>query len=205
MNLKRAFDVSASAIGITLLAPVLAALSLGGLVHFRGNPFHAVDRIGKDGKIFRMMKFKTMRDDETNTKDEDERITPYGHVLRATSLDELPQLMNIFKGEMSFVGPRPRSPVTHGHDAIPDTHKDILSVKPGLTGPWQLAAIGRKTALSKEERLDLDASYVRQNPTVGKDIAMILKTLPTIIKGHDGEYLGKSRQPPNHPPKMDSQ
>lgn len=203
MNLKRAFDVSAATVGITLLSPVFAALSLGGLLHFKSNPFHLADRVGKDGRIFKMIKFKSLDGDET--QDEDERITPYGHVLRATSLDELPQLINIFKGEMSFVGPRPRSPVTEGHDAIPETHKDILSVQPGLTGPWQLAAIGRKTALSKEDRLDLDASYVRQNPTVSKDIAMILKTLPAFIRGHDGEYLGKFRQPPNHPPKMDGQ
>lgn len=196
MSLKRAFDVSASAIGITLLSPVLAAVSLASLAHFRSNPLYYADRIGKDGEKFKMLKFKSMEeqhDENGALLPDEERGTSYGKFLRATAIDELPQLINIFKGDMSFVGPRPHSP---DHLEVPELtteHKDILSVRPGLTGPWQVAAIGRESALPAEERLRLDASYARNNPTLAKDLMLIVRTIPALFRGHDGESLQKNR------------
>jgi lipopolysaccharide/colanic/teichoic acid biosynthesis glycosyltransferase len=192
--MKRAFDVSAASIGLTILSPVIAAISLASLAHFRANPFYLAHRIGKDGKPFSMLKFRSMDDsidDSGNFLPDEKRATPYGHFLRATALDELPQLINILKGDMSFVGPRPRDPESVETDKVPDDYKDIFSVRPGLTGPWQVAAIGRETAFPPEERLRLDASYARNNPTLTKDIVLMLKTIPALLRGHDGESLRK--------------
>lgn len=196
MNLKRVFDVSASAIGITLLSPVLAAVSLVSLAHFRSNPLYYADRVGKDGENFKMLKFKTMdedRDADGALLPDENRSTSYGQFLRATAIDELPQLINIFKGDMSFVGPRPHSPDHLDTNHLTAEHKDILSVRPGLTGPWQVAAIGRESALPAAERLRLDASYARNTPTLTKDLALIVKTIPALFRGHDGESLQNHR------------
>lgn len=103
----------------------------------------------------------------------------------------MPQLVNILKGDMSFVGPRPRDPVHVETDRVPEEFKDIFSVRPGLTGPWQVAAIGRETSLPYEERLRMDASYARSNPTLTKDVLLMLKTIPAFLHGHDGELLRK--------------
>ncbi|QQG35911.1 MAG: sugar transferase [Micavibrio aeruginosavorus] len=192
MSLKRVFDISAAAIGLAVLSPVFAILAAGGALHFRGNPFHLAHRVGKDGESFQMIKFKSMRD---GTENDGSRTTGYGRFLRSTAMDELPQLFNILNGDMSFVGPRPREQIEHGDDRIPPSHRDILSVRPGLTGPWQVAAIGLKAPMPSEKRLDLDAAYARDTPSLGKDIKLILKTIPAFIKGHDGEYLGKPKDP----------
>ncbi|MCM2343753.1 MAG: sugar transferase [Alphaproteobacteria bacterium] len=192
MNLKRAFDISAAMAGAALLSPLFVALAAGGALHFRGNPFHLTHRVGKDGQSFQMIKFKSMVDGD---QDDDSRTSGYGRFLRSTALDELPQIFNIIKGDMSFVGPRPREQIVSGDDAIPDSHKDILAVRPGLTGPWQVAAIGLKTPMSPNRRLDLDAAYARSQPGLGTDLKLIMKTIPAFIKGHDGEYPGKPKGP----------
>lgn len=206
MNLKRVFDISASALGLVALSPLFTLLAAGGALHFRGNPFHLTHRVGKDGQSFQMIKFKSMRDqwhvgNEGNFSDES-RTTGYGHFLRSTALDEIPQLVNILKGDMSFVGPRPRDKIDDGGDKIPASHRDILSVRPGLTGPWQVAAIGREDPLPGALRLDMDLAYARNNPSLKNDFKLILKTIPAFIKGHDGEYLGKQSKksgPPHTP------
>lgn len=192
MSLKRVFDISASAMGLVALSPLFTLLAAGGALHYKGNPFHLAHRVGKDGESFQMIKFKSMRD---GTENDDSRTTAYGRFLRSTALDELPQLFNIFKGDMSFVGPRPREQIEQGDDRIPPSHRDILSVKPGLTGPWQVAAIGLKDPMPAETRLDLDAAYARNTPSLAKDLKLILRTVPAFIKGHDGEYLGKPKDP----------
>lgn len=199
MNLKRSFDVSAAALSLTLLSPVLAVVALAGLARFGGNPLYGVERVGKDGKVFRMLKFKTMedfRDADGALLPDEERGTPFGKFLRATALDELPQLVNIIKGEMSFVGPRPHSPGEIPAAGPTPDHQDILSVRPGLTGPWQVAAIGSKTALPQEDRLRLDASYARNNPSLGGDLVLIWKTVPALVRGHDGESLSRPQPRP---------
>ncbi|MFN3827019.1 MAG: sugar transferase [Micavibrio sp.] len=202
-GLKRVFDISASAVGLVALSPLFTLLAAGGALHFKGNPFHLTHRVGKDGQSFQMIKFKSMNDkwpvgNESNLSDE-ARTTGYGHFLRSTALDELPQLVNILKGDMSFVGPRPRDDIYRGQDVIPHTHKDILAVRPGLTGPWQVAAIGQKEPLPREMRLDLDLEYAKDQPSLFKDFKLILKTIPAFIKGHDGESLVKKPQKPHTP------
>ena len=202
MDLKRSFDMSAAAIGITLLSPVFAVVSLANLARFRGNPLYGAERVGKDGKVFRMLKFKTMddlRDADGTLLPDEERGTAYGKFLRATALDELPQLINIVKGDMSFVGPRPHSPDNLPTRDLTQEHKDILSVRPGLTGPWQVAAIGSAGALPDAERLRLDASYARNNPTLAKDLLLMVKTVPALVRGHNGESLGKPPSKPDRP------
>ncbi len=194
MSLKRAFDISASAIGITLLSPILAAVSLANIAHYRSNPLYYADRVGKDGENFKMLKFKSMeenRDADGTLLPDEERGTAYGKFLRATAIDELPQLINIFKGDMSFVGPRPHYPEHMEAVHLTPEHTDILSVRPGLTGPWQVAAIGLDTEMSDEERLRLDASYARNDPTLAKDFLLIVKTIPALFRGHNGESLQK--------------
>lgn len=144
-----------------------------------------------------MLKFRTLKNDHVGNKDnrsaeELAEETLYGKFLSCTSLNELPQLINILNGDMSFVGPRPRAPGNQGYEEIPKGYEDILSVRPGLTGPWQVAAIG-KDRLPKQARLDLDLSYIRNTPGLRKDLSLMLKTIPAFLLGHDGEsLLGKT-------------
>jgi len=202
MNLKRLFDAGASALGLIALSPVFAVVAVAGALHFRGNPIHLAARVGKDGQDFKMLKFKSLIDQTQDSSgrllNEEDRTTGFGRFLRTTALDELPQLVNILKGDMSIVGPRPRAPGFHGVDYIPPAYKDILSVRPGLTGPWQVAAIGSTEKNGTGNRLIHDLDYVRSKPSLSKDLLLMLKTLPAFIKGHDGESLSLP-----HPKKLE--
>lgn len=192
MDTKRGFDKVTSAVGLALISPVFATVSVVNAIHFGENPFHSVERIGQDGKTFNMLKFRSMRDakdEDGNDLPDDDRITPWGKFLRATSLDELPQLVNVFKGDMSMVGPRPRP--THGFDDVPkEDAEKILSVRPGMTGVWQVAVIGsEKTDSENVLKNKLDAAYVEQQSGLLGDLALMAKTVPAFIRGHNGEYL----------------
>ena len=193
MSIKNAFDKVGAAVGITMLSPVFLTVCAVNAVHFKENPFYFVTRQGKDGENFNMLKFRTMRegqDEQGQELPDEQRVSKWGEVLRATSIDEFPQLINILKGDMSFVGPRPLSPAELQTETSKKYAKDILSVKPGLTGPWQTAVIGTTEKSSHEDRLKLDASYALQNAGLWGDIKFMLKTIPAFFKGHDGEYLG---------------
>jgi lipopolysaccharide/colanic/teichoic acid biosynthesis glycosyltransferase len=190
MKLKRAFDISVSASALLVLSPVFVALSAVTALKFKKSPFYFAPRVGKNMEEFNMIKFRSMKDTvdkEGKLLPDDERRTSYGRFLRVTSLDELPQLVNILKGDMSFVGPRPRAPGLKGEDSVPEQYKDLFSVRPGLTGPWQIAVIGANKKSTVEERLELDYSYVRNTPTLLSDLKMISQTLPSFYSGHDGE------------------
>lgn len=197
MNLKRAFDIGASATGLAVLSPVFAIVALATAVHFRSNPFHVVARTGKNAVPFGMIKFRSLLDDHNVAGQhltEDQRKDGFSRFLRGTAIDELPQLVNILKGDMSFVGPRPRlagSVDPDGSDFVPLEYSDLLSVRPGLTGPWQVAAIGTKTTV--EQRLLLESEYTRSNPTFFKDMTLLIKTVPAFFKGHDGESLNAGK------------
>lgn len=186
---KRAFDICASVLALIVLSPVFIIVSLLIFVTDLGNPFFVQDRVGKNGKVFRIYKFRSMyknaeamRDSllEHNEADgptfkitNDPRVTKVGAFIRKTSIDELPQLINILKGEMSVVGPRPFIPKEQAE--LSDLR---LLVKPGLSCYWQ---IGGKNSLTMDEQLELDFKYIRER-SVAVDCKIIFKTLSVIFK-----------------------
>ena len=182
--LKRAFDVAISTTLTAVTLPITAPLTLINTAHYKENPFYCVKRVGKNGKIFHMIKFRSMfstTDREGNLLSDDQRVSLLGKFLRYTSIDEVPQLLNIIKGDMSIVGPRPETP--ENIEKIPaELAKHIISVKPGLTGPWQVSAIGQKKAMHTKP--SLDAQYARNGITFKRDISYIWQTLPSFFKGH---------------------
>lgn len=176
--IKRGLDVSLSAVAIFILVPVYIVLYL--IVWKKmGRPvFFTQERPGKDGKIFKMYKFRTMtneKDKDGNLLPDEKRLNKFGKFLRSTSLDELPELYNILKGDMSLVGPRPllvsylplyNKKQRHRHD-----------VRPGLTG---LAQVKGRNSISWEERFDFDVQYVRELSFL-LDVKIILMTVWKVI------------------------
>lgn len=176
---KRALDLSLSSIAIILLSPLMITLTGVGAVKVQGNPFFTQERPGRGEKIFKLIKFRTM----TNEKSEDGeflpdevRLIPYGKFLRKTSLDELPELLNICKGDMSIVGPRPLL-VRYLPYYTEREHKRHL-VRPGLTG---LAQVNGRNALAWDSRLAMDVDYV-ENISFANDLKIVLKTIKKVIK-----------------------
>lgn len=192
MNAKRAFDIVASLAGLVVLTPVFATAAVVGAAHFRKNPFFADTRVGKDGELFTMYKFRSMTDDvdaDGNLLPDHQRRTKWGSFVKMTGIDEFPQLVNILKGEMSVVGPRPNS-IEQLAKHVPMDHWGIItSVKPGLTGPWQVAAIGLSDNMPRDQRYKLDASYALGGYTFKDDMKLIVKTVPSFLWGHDGRGL----------------
>jgi lipopolysaccharide/colanic/teichoic acid biosynthesis glycosyltransferase len=172
-RLKRGFDLVACTVGLLLLSPLFVFLACCVRIDSPGPVFYKQLRSGRRGKIFRMYKFRTMAIDaddrlaslmhlNVHSHDPrlykllgDPRITRFGAILRRTSLDELPQLMNVLKGEMSLIGPRPLMMIEDRHVQGPSRLR--AEVKPGVTGPWQVAG---GNELSFEEMLRLDHDYV---------------------------------------------
>lgn len=177
--LKRLFDILASAFGLILLSPVILIVAwqisrkLGSPVFFRQT------RPGLHGKPFEMVKFRTMRDafDENGKPLPDsERITPFGRFLRSTSLDELPELWNVLKGDMSVVGPRPL--LMEYMDYYTDEEMLRHTVRPGVTG---LAQVTGRNATTWNDRLAYDVEYVKTQ-TLWLDIKIIFKTIHQVFK-----------------------
>ncbi len=179
---KRAFDVSFSIILLILLSPLL--LLAAGLIKFtsRGPLLFTQDRAGKDGAVFRVAKFRTMRAGRTPDPKElvpldHPDITPVGHWLRRLKIDELPQLGNVLRGEMSLVGPRPTLPdQAREYDAF---RRQRLLVRPGVTG---LAQVYSSAAESWDERILYDVAYVRAC-SLGLDLRILMRTLLVILFG----------------------
>lgn len=176
---KRIIDIICSLIGLIILSPVFLIVSI--LVYTKlGSPiFFTQERVGKDGKIFKMIKFRTMLD-STNKFGEllndEERLTPFGKKLRSTSLDELPELINVLKGEMSLVGPRPLLV-----EYIPLYSKHQFrrhEVNPGITG-W--AQVNGRNSIDWETKFDLDVEYV-DNFNLFMDIKILFLTVLKVIK-----------------------
>jgi exopolysaccharide biosynthesis polyprenyl glycosylphosphotransferase len=178
--LKRVFDVVGAATGLLVTAPLVAWCALRNMQKSPGPPFIAQDRIGRHGVPFRLYKFRTMWLDVDRyavapVDGSDPRITPYGQWLRGTSIDELPQLLNVLKGDMSLVGPRPEMPfIVDGYD---DWQRRRLSVKPGITGLWQI--LGRKD-LPMHENLQYDFYYIR-NRSLSQDLSILLRTIGVVL------------------------
>ena len=176
---KRIIDIIGSLAGLIILSPVFLVVSV--LVYSKlGSPiFFTQERVGKDGKIFKMIKFRTMLD-STNKfgelLDDEERLTPFGKKLRSTSLDELPELINVLKGDMSLVGPRPLLV-----EYIPLYSKHQFrrhEVKPGITG-W--AQINGRNSIDWETKFDLDVEYVDKFNLI-MDIKILFLTVLKVIK-----------------------
>ena len=194
---KRALDIVGSLIGLVVLSPVFAVTAIAIKTEDGGNPIFVQTRVGKNGKFFRMYKFRSMYPDadkdlkklqDKNEADglvfkiaNDPRTTKVGAFIRKTSIDELPQLVNILKGEMSIVGPRP--PLGNEVYYYNDYQMQRLLVKPGLTCYWQCSG---RSDLSFDDWMKMDVQYIKDSGFF-KDIESILRTLPAVIL-HKGAY-----------------
>lgn len=184
--LKRTFDICAAVLILVILLPVLMLCGIMIKATSQGPVFYVQHRVGRNGSIFKLYKFRTMIDGaEKHTgpvlaAENDARITRVGKILRYTRLDELPQLLNILKGEMSLVGPRPERPlfVSHFNQKYTDYHYRHL-VKPGLTG---LAQVLGKYTTSPRDKLYYDIYYIR-NFSLFLDMKILLRTIPVALSG----------------------
>ncbi len=176
---KRFYDIVLSGIALLVLSPVLLVLIIVGAVNMKGNPFFTQLRPGKNEKIFKLIKFRTMtneRDENGELLPDDIRLTKYGKFLRATSLDELPEIINIFVGNMSIIGPRPL--LVKYLPLYNEEQRRRHDVRPGLTGYAQVH--GRNT-VSWDKRFQMDVDYVH-NITLWKDIKIIFETVFSVLK-----------------------
>lgn len=183
--IKRLLDAVLSLMALVVLSPVLLILALVGAAVMKGNPFFFQLRPGKidkktgEEKIFKLVKFKSMnnaKDAQGNLLPDGERLTPYGKFIRKTSLDELPELLNILKGDMSIVGPRPL--LVQYIPLYNTTQRERHLVRPGLTG---YAQVNGRNAISWEERFALDVEYVKHITFLG-DVKIILRTVAAVLK-----------------------
>ena len=176
---KRPLDFFLSFCAITVLSPLLLILLILGAVMMKGNPFFTQLRPGKDEKIFKLVKFRTMTcetDKQGNLLPDDKRLTNYGKFLRSTSLDELPELLNILKGDMAVIGPRPL--LVRDMVFMTDIQRLRHTVRPGLSG---LAQISGRNAIKWENKLACDLDYI-ENITFFGDMKIIFKTLFKVFK-----------------------
>ena len=179
---KRLLDFCFSLAALVLLSPLLLLLALVGAIVMKGNPFFTQERPGKDEKIFGMYKFRSMtnaRDENGELLPDEVRLTPFGRRLRSTSLDELPELINIFKGEMSFVGPRPLLVDYLPYYTAEEAHRH--DVRPGLTG-W--AQVNGRSVTAWDERLQQDLYYV-EHISFWLDCKIILMTAMKVVRRSD--------------------
>ena len=190
---KRFFDFTLSLLALIVLSPVLLVLIIVGAIAMRGNPFFVQPRPGRKGKdgkekIFKLIKFRTMsnkKDKDGNLLPDAERLNGYGRFLRKTSLDELGELVNILKGDMAIVGPRPL--LVEYLPLYNEYQSRRHEVRPGLTG---LAQVNGRNAVSWEIRFEYDVKYVDDITLVG-DMKIIFRTVIKVLK-HDGISSGTS-------------
>ena len=177
--IKRILDILLSGCALLILTPVLPVLTVLGAIMMKGNPFFTQLRPGKDEKIFRLIKFRSMTcetDKQGNLLPDEQRLNSYGKFLRSTSLDELPELINIFIGQMSIVGPRPL--LVKYLPRYNQEQKRRHDVLPGLTG---YAQVNGRNAISWEEKFRLDVWYV-DHLSFWLDVKIILQTVGKIFK-----------------------
>ena len=197
-TVKRTIDIGASLVGMLLLSPVFLAIAVAVRLSGPGPVIFSQIRVGRYGRQFKFYKFRSMRKDAEEQKDglmdknessdgvifkmkDDPRITKVGKFLRRTSLDELPQLWNVFIGDMSLVGPRPPVPSEVEKYTLEDRKR--LDVIPGITCLWQIKG---RSEIPFHEQVQLDKEYIL-TPGIWKDIVILLKTIPAIIGGR-GAY-----------------
>ena len=180
---KRIIDFCLSLIGLIVLSPVLIILIVLGAIFMRGNPFFTQERPGKDEKIFKLIKFRTMdnrKDEDGNLLPDELRLNKYGRFLRSTSLDELPELINILKGEMAIIGPRPLLVEYLPFYTLDERHRH--DVRPGLSGWAQVN--GRNAIDSWEQRFEFDLEYVN-HVSIGFDLKIIIFTIVKVLNRSD--------------------
>lgn len=178
--LKRFFDSILSFLGLLLLSPVFLLVTLGLFFANNGKPFFIQERPGKDEVIFKIIKFKTMndrKDAEGNLLSDAERLTAIGKLVRKTSLDEVPQLINVLKGDMSLIGPRPL--LVQYLPLYNEEQKKRHDVRPGITG-W--AQVNGRNAISWQQKFDYDVWYVA-NISLKLDVLILFKTIQKVFKG----------------------
>ena len=186
--IKRSLDFILSFIAIFVLSPVFFVLTILGLIAMRGNPFFIQLRPGKKGKdgkerIFKLIKFRTMdnrKDKEGNLLPDNIRLNKYGRILRSTSLDELPELFNILKGDMSIVGPRPQ--LVRDMTFMSAEQRRRHNVRPGLTG---YAQVSGRNNISWEQKFEYDIQYVNNGITLINDVGIIFQTIGKVLKCSD--------------------
>lgn len=185
---KRPLDFLLSLTAMILLSPLLLILSLIGAIAMKGNPFFfqlRPGRKGKDGKekIFKLVKFRTMsnaKDKDGNLLPDEQRLNTYGKLLRASSLDELPELLNIIAGDMSIVGPRPQ--LVRDMTFMTEKQRRRHDVRPGLTG---LAQVNGRNNITWEEKFEYDLKYIDSGITFIGDLKIIFKTVAKVLKRSD--------------------
>ena len=181
--LKRVLDFTLSVVALVLLSPIFLILMLTGVVAMGGNPFFTQPRPGKNERVFYMVKFRTMsnaRDEKGNLLPDELRLNGYGKLLRSTSLDELPELWNIVKGDLSIVGPRPQL-VRDMVFMSPDQRRRH-SVRQGLTG---LAQVNGRNNISWEQKLEWDLKYIDTGITFVGDMKIVIKTISKVFARAD--------------------
>ena len=191
---KRVLDLIGAVVGLVVLSPILACLAVLIKVGSRGPVFFTQERVGRGGRHFKIYKLRTMVDGAEAKRDEllsqsvygdprlfkmprDPRMTRVGRWLRRTSLDELPQLLNVLRGEMSLVGPRP--PLPSEVACYAERHYARFDVRPGITGPWQVA--GRNQVTDFEQVITLESGYIRDWSLL-RDLAILVRTIPAVLK-----------------------
>lgn len=186
---KRLTDVIASLLGLGLGLPVWALVAIAVKATSKGPMFFVQERVGRNGRIFRMAKFRSMFVDDrrgpTWTDANDPRVTPVGRFIRKTHLDEIPQLWNVLKGEMSLVGPRPEQPFyVEKFTAMVPYYKHRHIVRPGVTGWWQVKAKSNPESLEEiQQRLRYDFFYI-ENMSFKLDLEIMVRTVIVMLKGH---------------------
>lgn len=176
---KRMLDFILSLGALVVLFPVLLILTVLGAINMKGNPFFCQQRPGKGEKIFKLIKFRSMtceKDKDGKLLPDDIRLTRYGRILRSTSLDELPELLNIIKGDMSIVGPRPQ--LVRDMVFMTTEQRKRHSVRPGLTG---LAQVSGRNSISWEGKLATDLKYIESISFVN-DVKIIFRTVVQVLK-----------------------
>ena len=191
--IKRCIDVIGSGLGILLLSPLFCIIALLIKITMPGSVFFKQQRVGKGEKCFNILKFRSMKVDRAveaahDFSKDQERITPFGKFLRRSKIDELPQLINVLRGNMSFVGPRPT--VKEQTDAYNDYQRQRLNMRPGITG---LAQVNGNITLSWDERIEYDIQYIN-NFSILLDIKIILKTILVVLIGEDKFNKGKAEK-----------
>lgn len=185
LYVKRGLDIVLSAVGMVIATPIIGVFAALVVLETPGSPFYVQERVGKDGKSFKLTKLRSMRKDAEKTgaqwaQEDDPRVTKIGKFMRKTRIDELPQLLSVLKGDMSLIGPRPERPVfTEQFSREIPGFKHRLLVKPGLTG---LAQVNGGYDLSPKEKLVYDLEYIR-NLSPALEFKIMLKTARVLFTG----------------------